>query len=342
MLVRKKRYKNSVRPVLICLTALLMCTSASGRGIWAKEERAAEEQVTLDRIERHIAFLSDSLCNGRATGTRGNVEAAFWIERQFESLGLLRLGDTYSRHVSVRSGIIGRNIIGMIPGTVSVPCDRYIIIGAHYDHLGTLSGNTYPGADANASGTAAMICLAEMFSAMKEAGRIYGSNIIFAAFDAKEMGMAGSQALWDLIDGGRLHDPLTEKPITPEKIALMVNIDQIGSSLSPVTKGREDYMIMLGTHSLRYAQRGFLEDCNRSTGIGLDIALDYYGSRNFTDIFYRLSDQKVFVDNRIPAVLFTSGITMNTNKTRDTVSTLNIPVLKDRIRLIFHWLGRMM
>lgn len=342
MLLRKKIYKISVKHAFILMTALFLHCHADARDIWEKEKAAAEDLITSERLERSIAFLSDTLCRGRGTGTRGNVEAAAWIERQFREAGLLMIGETYSKRIHVRSGVIGRNIVGMIPGTVSQPCDRYVIVGAHYDHLGEFSGNIYPGADANASGTAAMISLAQMFAAMKEYGKIYRSNIIFVAFDAKEMGMAGSRELWEMIGKGELADPLTGKMINPSKVSLMINIDQIGSTLSPISKGREDYMIMLGTHTLRYGQRKLLEECNRSTGIGLDIALDYYGSRNFTDIFYRLSDQKVFADNRIPAVLFTSGITMNNNKTRDTVGTLDIPVLQKRIRLIFRWIEQMM
>ena len=71
--------------------------------------------------------------------------------------------------------------------------------------------------------------------------------------------------------------------------------------------------------------------------IGLDLGFSYYGSENFTKLFYRLSDQRVFVDNRIPAVMFTSGITMNNNKTWDKASTLNMEILHKRINLIYHW-----
>jgi Zn-dependent M28 family amino/carboxypeptidase len=223
-----------------------------------------------------------------------------------------------------------------------MPCDRYVIVGAHYDHIGRLGGNIYPGADANASGTIAMLSIAEMFSYMKNMGKVYDSNIIFVAFDAKEEDMAGSQELWDMINYGRLKDPVSGRPVTRDKITLMVNIDQIGSTLSPLHEGRDDYMIMLGTHSLKHSKRKLLEECNRKSGIGMDIALDYYGSPNFTQLFYRLSDQKVFVDNRIPSVLFTSGITMNNNKTWDTVESLNMHVLQKRIYLMYLWIEEML
>ena len=74
----------------------------------------------------------------------------------------------------------------------------------------------------------------------------------------------------------------------------------------------------------------------------MDIGLDYYGSQNFTDIFYRLSDQRVFVDNKKPAVLFTSGITMNNNKTWDRTENLNLEIYHKRINLMYHWIEKML
>ena len=121
-----------------------------------------------------------------------------------------------------------------------------------------------------------------------------------------------------------------------------VNIDQIGSTLSPVRNDRKDYLIMLGTDSLPKNKRMNLEACNGLYGTDLDLCLSYYGSQTFTRVFYRLSDQRIFVDNHIPAVLFTSGITMNTNKTRDTAASLDMEVLRKRISLIFHWIEEML
>ena len=112
--------------------------------------------------------------------------------------------------------------------------------------------------------------------------------------------------------------------------------------MAPLSKERSDYLIMLGTPSLKQSKRKVLENVNSSNGIDMEIALDYYGSRNFTKVFYRLSDQRIFVDNKVPAVLFTSGITMNTNKTRDTAASLDMHILRKRIELMFHWIEEML
>ena len=328
--------------VIATIYCFLMCLNASARGDWKIETANSLSIIDEEKLHREISFLTDSLCNGRATGTRGAVEAAFWIERKFEKGGLVPVNDSYGSHFTTPTGAAGHNIIGMIPGSYSMPRDRYIIVGAHFDHLGELDGKLYPGADANASGTVALTSLADIFASMKEMGRVYDSNMIFAAFDAKEMGMSGSAALWKLIEYGMLKDPLSGKAITKEKITAMINIDQVGSSLSPVRGNRPDYILMLGTESLPKDKRKNLEVCNMLHDINLDICLSYYGSKTFTDVFYRLSDQKVFVDNKIPAVFFTSGITMNTNKTRDNAENLNYEVLRKRINLIYHWIETML
>ena len=122
----------------------------------------------------------------------------------------------------------------------------------------------------------------------------------------------------------------------------MVNIDQIGSTMSPLNDGRKDFIIMLGGKSFRNSCDNLLSNVNSMYDINMDLGFTYYGSENFTKMFYRLSDQRVFVDNRIPAILFTSGITMNTNKTWDKVGTLDMDVLQKRIYLMYHWVEKML
>ena len=340
--MQTKMPKISTKAVMILIMTVVLCGNLQAQGSSGSESSAARNLIWEHKLYRHIEFLSDTLCQGRATGTRGSIEAAFWIEREFRDAGLMKIGETYAKRIYAGHGLLGRNIIGFIPGSTKNPKDRYVIVGAHYDHIGQLKRVTYPGADSNASGTVALTSLAEMFSIMKTLGKGYDSNIIFVAFDAREMNRAGSEALWKMIENGELTDPISGKVITREKIRLMVNIDQIGSTLSPLNEGRDDYMIMLGNESLKPFEREILSYCNRSSGLHMDLDFTYYGSKNFTEVFYRLSDQRIFIDNKIPAVLFTSGITMNTNRTRDTAETLNYEVFKKRIYLIFDWLEKML
>ena len=339
--MRTKNSKICIKSMIFSVIILLLHGNGiSAQNVWVREHEPARLMISEERLEREIGFLSDSLCQGRGTGTGGGSAAAFWIHRKFENAGLLKFDGSYSQNVRISRELTGHNIVGMLPGSHKKQCDRYIIVGAHYDNLGFLDGKMYPGADSNASGTVAMTSLAEMLSLMKKEGRSYGCNIIFVAFDAKEHNMAGSESFWKLIEFGLLKDPVSGKRITKEKIEFMVNIDQIGSTLSPIS-GRKDFIIMLGNGSLKPESRDNILDVNRFYGLYMDIGLSYYGSDNFTKIFYRLSDQRIFIDNDVPAVYFTSGITMNNNKTYDNASSLNYPVLQKRIYLIYHWIDRM-
>lgn len=332
----------SFKTAVISVITIFFGTTLTAQDIWEKERMKAMSLVTPGSLMEDVTFLADSLCGGRATGSAGADAAAGFIAEIFEKAGLERFGDSWTAGFTVSHGIKGKNVTGMLAGSKSIPCDRYVIVGAHYDHLGIINGKIYPGADSNASGVAAMTGLAEMFGAMRRMGRIFTSNIIFVAFDAREHGLKGSEFLWDMIACGRLKNPVTGESITPEKIVLMANIDQTGCTLAPITKGREDYLIMLGTPSLEKSRRGLLAACNTEKGIGLEIGLDYYGSASFTKLFQRLSDQRIFVDNGIPSVLFTSGITMNSNKTWDTPDTLNPEVFHKRVILMYHWLEKML
>lgn len=340
-----KPTKNIFFSIKVVLTAVIIALSSGATfasDIWSTEREKAKSIITTEKLAREVSFLTDSICQGRASGTRGAMEAAMWVRRKFQDAGLVDMTGTWTQGFKINTEHNGRNIIGLLPGSRSIPCDRYIIVGAHYDHIGTLDGKMYPGADSNASGVTAVTSLAEIFGAMRQMGKIYGSHIIFVAFDANEYSLRGSEALWEMIKDGKLRNPLNGQVITKDKITLMVNIDQLGSSLAPVSDGRKDYMIMLGTHSLNRDKRDLLHRCNIKNGFGMEIALDYYGSKNFTDIFYTLSDQKIFVDNRKPAVLFTSGITMNNNKTWDRTENMDLEIYRERICLIYHWIEEML
>ena len=298
----------------------------------------AEKVISSESLKRQVEFLTDSTFGGRATGSRGAVEIALWISRRYESAGLLPFGGTWSRSFKVDS-LVGRNILGFLPGKRDKIKEMYTIVCAHYDSHGVIDGNLYPGADNNASGVVAMLSLAEMFQKMKQLGRSYGKNLIFVATDAKERNSAGAEALMEDIRNGRLKDPVNGETITQDKIHSTVVLDILGSTLAPLHKGRSDFLIMLSGGQYTFD----LARANEGKGLGLDISTSYYGSKGFTEMFHsRFGDQKVFTQNGLTCVVFTSGITMLTNKTGDTADTLDYEVLRKRIFLIFHWLEKIL
>ena len=330
--------------IFICLLTIAIlavsapCLRAQGRVIHLSEADIAHQAVDESALRSQLEFLTDSLCAGRATGTAGANAATFWLAAQFRSLGLQAPGGSYIRHFRA-NGKTGRNVLGILRGSQRHPDAGYVILAASYDGLGILDGRMYPGADSNASGITALLGVARMIRSMQRIGKNYGRNVLLVAIDGKNLSLSGSQALFDMLGDGSLTDPATGRAITRDRIALFVNLDQLGSTLSPIHAGRPDYLLMLtGATGTRNAT---LDACNTRYGTGLDLGYDYYGSRDFTRLFYsRVSDQRPFVEGGIPAVMFTSGITLNNNKVQDTLQTLDLSVLKRRIWLIFHWMER--
>jgi len=318
-------------------------TSSSPSRNFIPSARNAENIISEKTLSTPIEFLTDSICEGRRTASKGAIEAALYIERRFKKAGLLPVNGSYSQSFQIRNdgfNGIGHNIIGVLPGAHAADGGSYIIVASHYDNLGTIDGKMYPGADSNASGVSAMVNVLDMIAYMNKLGKTYNKNILFVGFDAKELSMAGSQALWKAITNKSLIDPVSGKPITKDQIYAMVNIDIIGSTMSPLKSKRRDYLLMLSGGKFT----SNLSALNKSNPkLGLELGFDYYGSSGFTRIFYnKIGDQKVFIDNGIPAILFTSGITMETNKETDTLETLDMEVLKKRTLLIFYWLDKML
>jgi hypothetical protein len=159
------------------------------------------------------------------------------------------------------------------------------------------------------------------------------------ALDGKEQSLSGSFHLWNEIAGGLIRDPRTGRTVTPKDIDRMVNIDQVGGTEAPLRKSRPDYLMMLSEKDT--GRRDALLIANQSPEVSLDLGFDYYGSKDFTRVFYRtISDQKPFLDNGIPSVMFTSGITLRNNKVTDNAESLDYGILRRRVLAMFYYLVR--
>lgn len=282
------------RLLFFLLACLPLCLPAGGR------ERPEE-------LRLEVEFFTDSLLAGRAMGSPGAQTATFYLVRQLRDAGLQATVQSFTA-----DGRIGHNVVAVTPGNFS----KYVVVSAYLDGLGTLDGTLYPGADANASGLAALLALAREFND----GRERMTGLIFVAFDGHNADLAGSRAFLERYRG-----------LYP--VSLMVNLDILGSTLAPVKKDRPNYLMALGGREFWFN----LESASFRADI--DLTFDYYGSDAFTRIFYRqVSDQRWFLEAGIPAVMFTSGITMNTNKATDTPDTLDYDIFDRRIQLIARWL----
>ncbi len=282
------------------------------------------EQIIYPKKQATIlSYISDDCTRGRASGTMGNQLVGRYIKNKFESYGLQPYDGYYIQLFPLDSVHRGTNIVGMVSSTI--PSDQYVIIGAHYDHIGTINGFVYNGADDNASGVTALLNLAELFGTMRKAKMGPDKNIIFVAYDAKEPGMLGSQYF------------VNNLKIPKKNIICSINMDQIGTVLEPVHDSDTNYVIVLGEKTLHHNDRGKIGLCNKFYNLHLDVDYTFYGSDNFTELYYRLSDQISFADAGIPSLLFTSGFHKHTFKITDDENIISYPVLKKRTLLVFYF-----
>ena len=190
------------------------------------------------------------------------------------------------------------NVAGYLPGET----DEYVVIGAHYDHLGlgeqfsmapSLAGTTvHPGADDNASGTAGVIELARWFAGQPKQKR----GMLFMAFAGEELGLLGSSFY--------VNHP--ERPIN--KAVAMINLDMIGR----VREGKV-YVGGVGTGS---NLRGTLEPILAH----YPIHVDYSDSTG-----YGSSDHTSFTTKQVPVLFFFSGLHADYHKPSDTWDKIDAP-----------------
>lgn len=190
--------------LLLSLGLLLSCGSV----------KQARNTVTDAQLLSDVEILSSDSYEGRKTDTRGAEMARAYLNKRFTAIGLPSFSELrgYEQAFSFETdkGIVnGKNMIGYVEGKT----DEVIVISAHYDHIGIINKEVYNGADDNASGVAALLKFAAYFKQNKPQ-----HTLIFAAFDAEEMGLKGSKAF------------VEKPPVSLEKIKLNINMDMISRS----------------------------------------------------------------------------------------------------------------
>jgi len=176
----------------------------------------ASDRIDGELLLRHLSILAHDSMEGRGSGTPGNERARRFLLLELDRMGLEPVAGTRSQSFPVvdpRKSMDheGVNVMGFVEGS-RYP-DRYLVVTAHFDHLGVQNGKIFNGADDNASGTAALLALARYFLAN-------GSehSIIFAALDAEEMGLQGARAF------------VEHPPVPLGEIFMNVNMDMISRS----------------------------------------------------------------------------------------------------------------
>jgi Zn-dependent M28 family amino/carboxypeptidase len=199
------------------LFLICSCKGQSEKNV--TEQAAVQVEVNTplfdkDALLERVKFLSLDSLEGRKTGEKGGLIARDYLVSQFKKYGIAPLLSEYTQPFSFKGRrdnktYEGANVLGLIKGTAHP--EKYIIISAHYDHVGINNGEIYNGADDDASGTSAIIAVAEYLK-----NNPPKHSVIIAAFDAEELGLRGAAHF------------LEANTIPKEAVILDVNLDMLG------------------------------------------------------------------------------------------------------------------
>lgn len=255
-------------------------------------------------IQRDIAYLASAPLAGRLTGTPGNDSAAAYIGRRYAALGLTAAAPMYLQRFTARPAahagqgvsLPTQNVFAVLAGRDPSLRGEYVVIGAHFDHLGTSTeGALDPdshavrlGADDNASGTAAVLELARLF-AHTPARR----SIIFANFSGEEEGLLGSGYFVD------------HSPVPIDSIYTMLNFDMVG-------RLRNDKLIIYGVATATEFP-ALVDSANATTHLRVIGQGDGFGP----------SDHSSFYGKNIPVLHFFTDLHDDYHRATDTPDKIN-------------------
>jgi len=273
-------------------------------------------------LKANLEYLASDELEGRMSGKKGNVLAADFVKKKYESFGL----DTMYQKFSIRRLNPGpkrelgndftQNIIAWIPGSDPLLKDEIVVIGAHMDHIGygpSMSRSRriaiHPGADDNASGTVALIEVAKAFSMLK--GKVK-RTVVFQSYSAEEMGLIGSRYY--------CNNPLfpVDNPNIRKHIA-MVNMDMVGYL------GRGQHFTGFNSGNSSPNIRLIVNDLNKKYSFANSITSRGSGG----------SDHAPFYNKRIPVAFLHTGLHAYYHTPEDTPDKINYDGLTEVAKYAF-------
>lgn len=271
----------------------------------------SQSEITEKEIKDHILFLASEKNAGRYPGGKANKRVVKYLEKDFKKQGLLSFEKKYLQNFKARLRVEKgeqekplvntSNVVGYLEGNDPILKNEYIILGAHYDHLGMggpssksdKKNTIHYGADDNASGTAALLEIAEKVAAHKNELK---RSVIFIAFGAEEQGLLGSNYF-------------VENPLVPlSQIKLMINMDMVGR----LNEQNHIYMGGAGTFPDGVA---FMQNLGESLGLSPIVHAGSVGG----------SDHVSFYAKDLSVLGLHTGGHPQYHMPEDTVDLINIP-----------------
>jgi hypothetical protein len=270
--------------------------------------KAAMASITAEDAQTFVNTLADDALEGRETGTRGGRAAGAYLGQQFQRLKLR--GGAADGGYYQPFGSNSRNLLGWIEGSDPELKHQYVLITAHYDHVGYGRasnsfgplGQIHNGADDNASGDAGILETANAFNQLPQPPK---RSVMFVLWDAEEEGLLGSK-YW------------IDHPTVPlANVAAVLNVDMIG-------RLRDHRVIVYGGRS-SFGWRQSLSRDNEPTGLVLD----------FDWLMKADSDHQPFFAAGVPVLMLHTGLHEDYHRPSDKADKINSAGLKLVSQLLF-------
>jgi Zn-dependent M28 family amino/carboxypeptidase len=255
-------------------------------------------------IRRDIEYLASPALAGRFTGSPGNDSAAAYIARRYAALGVESMSPGYLQRFEARPpahngqvvGLPTQNVFGIVRGTDPSLRNQYVVVGAHFDHLGAntmfaadpRAAGLRLGADDNASGSAAVLELARLIAKSPTK-----RSVIFAHFSGEEEGTLGSMYM------------VEHMPVPIDSVDAMLNFDMVG-------RMKNDRLLIFGVATAPELP-GIVADANAS--VRLDVAAQGDGDGP--------SDHASFYLENLPVLHFFTDTHEDYHKVGDTPDKIN-------------------
>jgi hypothetical protein len=297
--------------VFIVVAALAMATRTSHPSFAADLAAAARarDSIKATELKRHVEVLADDTFEGREAGSRGGRAAGAYLAREFERHKLKPAGGDGTYFQAFNGNC--RNLLGVWEGSDARLKQEYVVVCAHYDHVGYGSrrnsngpiGYIHNGADDNASGAAALL---ETVEALALLGQPLSRSVLFVLFDSEENGLNGSKH-W------------VAQPTVPlARITTAINLDMIG-------RLRNERLTVYGTRTSQGLRRVVCE-ANRDCNLLIDFTWEMSSD----------SDHYTFFTAGVPVLMFHTGLHEDYHRPSDDTAKVNVDGEERVTRLLFN------
>lgn len=283
-------------------------------------------EIRTEDLKEHLYLLASDVLEGRKTGEKGQKMATNYLTAYYEHLELQApqnypeyrqtIPKEYFRRTSRNDS---DNVLAYILG--SEHPEEVVVITAHYDHLGIKGESIYNGADDNASGTSALLEIAESFKLALEKGHRPKRSILFLHLTGEEAGLYGSKYY------------LSNPVFRIDNTVANLNIDMIGR-VDIKHRDNPDYVYLIGSDKMSRELHALSEQVNLTF---TDLKLDYtFNKDSDPNRFYFRSDHYNFAQRGVPVIFYFNGEHEDYHKPTDTADKIDYELLKKRAELIFY------